>query len=84
MTDLDRDRNVLHIREGKGRVDRIVPVSKKVWEKIDEYVDGFHPTKYLFEGQSGGKYSVESVYRVFKQELQAAGRSFKGIDSGNV
>jgi integrase/recombinase XerD len=73
LTDLDRDRNVLHIKEGKGKVDRIVPVSKKVWEKIDEYVDGFHPLKYLFEGQNGGRYSVESVYRVFKQALQSAG-----------
>ena len=73
MTDLDRDRSVLHIKEGKGRVDRIVPVSKKVWEKMDEYIDGFHPVKYLFEGQSGGRYSVESVYRVFKQALGRAG-----------
>jgi integrase/recombinase XerD len=73
LTDLDRDRGVLHIKEGKGRVDRIVPVSKKVWEKLDEYVDGFHPVIYLFEGQSGGKYSAESVYRVFKQALKEAG-----------
>jgi integrase len=73
LTDLDRDRSVVHIREGKGRVDRIVPVSKKVWEKLDEYVDGFHPAKYLFEGQTGGRYSVESVYRVFKQALHMAG-----------
>jgi integrase/recombinase XerD len=73
MTDLDRDRSIVHIREGKGRVDRIVPVSKKVWEKLDEYIDGFHPGKYLFEGQSGERYSVESVYRVFKQALHRAG-----------
>jgi len=73
LTDLDRDRSILHIREGKGRVDRIVPVSKKVWEKLDEYVDGFHPAKYLFEGQTGGRYSVESVYNVFKQALYKAG-----------
>jgi integrase/recombinase XerD len=73
LTDLDRDRSVLHIKEGKGRVDRIVPVSGKVWEKLDEYVDGFHPLKYLFEGQAGGRYSVESVYRVFKQALHRAG-----------
>jgi integrase/recombinase XerD len=72
LTDLDRDRSVLHIREGKGRVDRIVPMSKKVWEKLDEYVDGFHPAKYLFEGQTGGRYSVESVYNVFKQALHKA------------
>lgn len=73
LTDLDHDRSVLHIREGKGRVDRIVPVSSKVWDKIDEYIDGFHPVKYLFEGQKGGKYSVESVCRVFKDALHNAG-----------
>jgi integrase/recombinase XerD len=73
LSDLDRDRGIVHIREGKGRVDRIVPVSRKVWEKIDEYLDGFHPEKYLFEGQSGGRYSAESVYMVFKHALQRAG-----------
>jgi integrase/recombinase XerD len=73
LTDLDRDRSILHIREGKGRVDRIVPVSSKVWDKIDEYIEGFKPSKYLFEGQRGGKYSVESVYRVFKEALHRAG-----------
>jgi len=73
LTDLDRGRGIVHIREGKGRVDRIVPVSVKVWEKIDEYIDGFGPRKFLFEGQTGGRYSAESVYRVFKQALGRAG-----------
>ncbi len=82
LADLDRDRSVLHIREGKGRVDRIVPVSSKVWDKLDEYVDGFKPVKYLFEGQSGGRYSVESVYRVFKAALNRAGiRKEVGVHS---
>ena len=73
LTDLDRDRGILHIKEGKGRVDRIVPVSGKVWEKLDEYIDGFSPREFLFEGQAGDRYSVESVYRVFKQALNRAG-----------
>jgi integrase/recombinase XerD len=72
LTDLDRSRGIVHIREGKGKVDRIVPVSVKVWEKIDEYTDGFGPRKFLFEGQTGGRYSAESVYRVFKQALERA------------
>jgi site-specific recombinase XerD len=42
-------------------------------EKLDEYIDGFHRGKYLFEGQSGERYSVESVYRVFKEALHRAG-----------
>ena len=73
LTDLDRERGILHVREGKGKVDRVVPVSDKVWDKIDEYTGGFCPKKYLFEGQGDGRYSVESVYRVFKQALGKAG-----------
>lgn len=82
VRDLDRERSVLHIKEGKGQVDRIVPVSKKVWEKLDEYIGSYQPGKYLFEGQAGGRYSVESVYRVFKQALRRAGiRKEVGVHS---
>jgi integrase/recombinase XerD len=73
LTDLDRTRSILHIREAKGKVDRIVPVSEKVWQKIDEYLSGYMPQKYLFEGQNGGRYSTESVYNVFKQALKKSG-----------
>jgi integrase/recombinase XerD len=73
LTDIDRVRNIIHIREGKGGVDRIVPVPNKVWSKYDEYMESYHPSKYLFEGQSGGRYSAESVYNVFKHALHKAG-----------
>lgn len=73
VDDIDRSRNIIHIREGKGGNDRIVPVSPKVWEKLDEYLESYTPVKYLFEGQHGGKYSVESVYNVFRQALKRAG-----------
>jgi len=73
LNDLDRERGLLHIREGKGKVDRIVPIPQKIWEKIRLYLDGYKPITYLFEGQSGGRYSVESVYSVFKQSLRRAG-----------
>ena len=73
LTDLDRDRNILHIREGKGRVDRFVPVPDKVWVKVDEYTSAYKPREYLFEGQAGGRYSSESVYRVFKDAMVKAG-----------
>jgi integrase/recombinase XerD len=69
---LDKERGVLQIREGKGNVDRMVPIPGKVWDKIDIYLNSYKPVTYLFEGQSGGKYSVESVYSVFKQSLRRA------------
>ncbi len=36
-------------------------------------VPGYRPREYLFEGQTGGRYSSESVYRVFKDALLKAG-----------
>lgn len=73
IRDLDRERGILNIIEAKGKVDRIVPVPARVWAKIDEYLESYRPVLYLFEGQSGGRYSPESVYRVFKQALRKAG-----------
>jgi len=73
LKDIDRSRSIIHILEGKGRVDRIVPVPAKVFQKIDEYLASYSPVEYLFEGQTGGRYSSESVYRVFKQALHRAG-----------
>lgn len=73
LRDLDRERSILHIRQGKGGVDRIVPLSPMVWARIDEYRESYRPVEYLFEGQTGGRYSAESVYRVFKDAMQRAG-----------
>ncbi|HAM11367.1 MAG TPA: hypothetical protein DDY34_18630 [Bacteroidales bacterium] len=82
LKDIDRNRSIIHIREGKGMVDRIVPVSEKVWHKVDEYLAGYSPREYLFEGQTGGRYSSESVYRVFKSALVKAGiRKDVGVHS---
>jgi integrase/recombinase XerD len=82
LEDLDRSRGVINIMEGKGKVDRIVPVPDKVWEKVDEYIGGYTPKVYLLEGQGGGRYSAESVYQVFKQALRRAGiRKEVGIHS---
>jgi len=73
LTDLDRSRSILHIRQAKGKVDRIVPVSGKVWDKVDEYIEAFSPDEYLFEGQQGGRYTATSVYNVFRRAMRKAG-----------
>jgi integrase/recombinase XerD len=73
LSDLDIERGILNIREGKGNVDRMVPIPEKVWEKIAAFRKTYNPATWLFEGQSGGRYSVESVYSVFKQSLKRAG-----------
>lgn len=70
--DVDRLRKVLIIHQSKGRKDRITPLSEKIIRMIDEYQKSY-PTKiWLFEGQSGGKYSEQSLAKVLKQALLKA------------
>jgi site-specific recombinase XerD len=39
---------------------------------LSAYYKEYRPSKYLFEGQGGGKYSIRSVQNVFKSATQKA------------
>jgi integrase/recombinase XerD len=52
VTDVDSQRMVIHIRQGKGRKDRDVPLSPKLPETLREYWRCVKPRNYLFPGQS--------------------------------
>jgi len=59
LTDLDLDRQVLHVREGKGRKDRYVPLCPLLVRGIVRYLEAEHPVAYLFNGKnSAGDYSA--------------------------
>lgn len=69
-TDINSDRNVLIIRQSKGRKDRIAPISDKVIEMLRQYYTYYKPKKWLFEGQiKGTQYSEKSLQNVLKQAL---------------
>ena len=72
--DIDRDRMLLTVRQSKGFKDRIVPISAKLVDMIDAYVNRYRPVSYLFEGQrQGDPYSATSVEKVFKMACEKAG-----------
>ena len=50
-SDIDRDRNLIHIRQSKGFKDHLVRLSDKLVQMIDLYLLHYKPEKYLFEGQ---------------------------------
>ena len=60
LDDIDIDRGVIIIKQSKGRKDRQVPLSKKFRLLYSEYIGEYSPKIYLFEGQKGGKYSVQT------------------------
>jgi len=70
---IDSKRKLLNIKQAKGRKDRIVPLSEKIIGMLREYYVSYKPEIWLFEGQSGGQYSAESLAKVLKQSLHKAG-----------
>jgi site-specific recombinase XerD len=60
---------IIHIKNAKGRKDRIVPLSQRVLELMREYWREFKPNEYLFNGQSGGKYSIQSCQKIYKKYI---------------
>ncbi|MDA3899817.1 MAG: tyrosine-type recombinase/integrase [Spirochaetes bacterium] len=73
LNDIDSERNCIHVRGGKGRKDRNTLLSQKVLEILREYYKEYRPGKYLFEGQTGGKYSTRSIQNIFKHAVKKAG-----------
>jgi integrase/recombinase XerD len=51
IKDVDFDRGMLHIRQGKGRKDRYVPLGKLLSKGIKDYLNNEKPHKWLFNGK---------------------------------
>ncbi|MHA6250083.1 tyrosine-type recombinase/integrase [Pontibacter sp. CAU 1760] len=73
LTDVQSDRNLLLIRGGKGKKDRTTLLSQKLLESLRAYYRQYKPKVWLFEGQTGGQYTVESIRNVFRASKEKAG-----------
>ena len=70
LTDIQSNRNLLFIRQSKGKKDRVVPIGNKLIEMLRDYYKAFKPKTWLFEGQfPSTKYSEKSLENVLKQSL---------------
>ena len=54
VSDIDKERMVIHIRQGKGQRDRDVDLSEKLLETLREYWRWMKPKTYLFPGTIKG------------------------------
>jgi integrase/recombinase XerD len=71
---IDSKRNLVLLKNAKGKKDRIAPLSPKILEMLREYYKVHQPTTYLFEGQIKGQpYDARSLQQVLKQALKKVG-----------
>lgn len=71
--DIDSKRNIVIIRQSKGKKDRIVPLSNKILALLREYYAIYTPKTWLFEGhEAQSQYDERSLSNVLKQALDKA------------
>jgi integrase/recombinase XerD len=77
LQDVDFDRRMLHVREGKGRKDRYVPLGEHLARGLRSYIDAEHPYVWLFNGKNNSgqlqQFSHTGVQWVINQASQKAG-----------
>jgi site-specific recombinase XerD len=73
VTDIDSQRQLICIRQGKGNKDRQVMLSPRLLDLLRTYWKRYRPTAWLFPGERPEKpISRESVWRICKQAGEAA------------
>ena len=78
VADRDSSRLLLHVRQGKGRKDRLVPLSPLLPEELRAYGRRYRPADWLFPGlQAGRPVSLGNVQRQFAAVVRPLGWSQK-------
>jgi integrase/recombinase XerD len=73
-SDIHSERQLVIIRQAKGKKDRMVPLSVRILEMLREYYKAYRPLVYLFEGQVKGEaYDERSLQNVMKTAVKKAG-----------
>lgn len=70
-TDIDSARMVIHVREGKGRKERLVPLSAGLLEALCAYWRRYRPTTWLFPGLIPGRPLTDGSLNRLCQEIVA-------------
>lgn len=72
-SDIDSKRNIVFIKQSKGKKDRITPLSLKMLELLRSYYKECSPQTYLFEGrEKNTPYSARSLEEVLKKSIKLA------------
>jgi integrase/recombinase XerD len=72
--DILSDRGLIHIRQSKGKKDRVVPLSPKLLEQLRDYYRIYRPQVWIFEGDvPGHPYGARSIQLVLKRALDRSG-----------
>ncbi len=74
VRDIDIDRKLIHIHQGKGHKDRYTLLSQGALKIVQDYIRRFTPETWLFPGGIEGEHiSARTVQKVFENTVTKAG-----------
>ena len=73
VSDIDGERRLLRIDQGKGAKDRLVPLSPTLLDALRAYWRLYRPHDRLFAGPSGEPLSARTLQRAYTQAKRKAG-----------
>lgn len=72
ISDIDSDQMLIRVNQGKGRKDRLVPLSEHLLLQLRNYYKVFQPKEWLFENRIGDHLTTRSFQKVFERSRAKA------------
>jgi site-specific recombinase XerD len=74
VSDIDSQRGVLLVRQGKGQKDRLLPLSPALLAELRAYWRRYRPVGWLFPGQKPGRHlNLNALQRLFARLVRPLG-----------
>ncbi len=73
VADIDSERKLLRVEQGKGAKDRLVPLSPTLLDQLRAYWRLYRPSDWLFVGRTGEPLCPTGLQRAFTQAKRRAG-----------
>jgi integrase len=73
VADIDSERKLVRIEQGKGAKDRLVPLSPTLLEHLRAYWRLYRPSDWLFAGKAGEPLCPTSLQKAFTHAKRTAG-----------
>ena len=73
VADVDLERGMVHVKQGKGSKDRYLPLGKMLCRGIAQFISAERPLKYLFEGVKSQALSQRGTQWAVSQAVKRAG-----------
>ena len=73
VADIDGERKLLRVRQGKGAKDRLLPLSPTLLAQLRAYWQLYRPADWLFAGRRGAPLSTTSLQKAYTRAKAQAG-----------